>query len=229
MWLSTVRSYIIIIFKNLPPFISLLVETARIILFMCPANERWCYNVTSSLIGWVHTQNNPWNHDNNFGCSTHCDPVMQQTSWSTLVQVMAGHLSGTQILHEPMLTSSQLDTGENFSEILIKIKTFSMKKDSFENLVCKMLAILLWSLCVNPLRAKFFRGNIDIYLHFVSFLHLYRTQVVEILPQIRQEPTYSTQSISWLLMSWRRKEPGYQQSWYWPSQTEITRSPHIKG
>ena len=23
---------------------------------MCPANERWRYNVTSSLIGWAHTQ-----------------------------------------------------------------------------------------------------------------------------------------------------------------------------
>ena len=63
---------------------------------------------------------------------------------------------------------------------------------------------------INPLRAKFFRGNINIYSHFVSFLHIDMTQVVEILPQVRQEPTYSTQSISWLLMSWRRKEPGHQ-------------------
>ena len=45
---------------------------------------------------------------------------------------------------------------------------------------------------INPLRAKFFRGNINIYLHFVSFLHIDMTHVVEILPQIRQEPTYST-------------------------------------
>ena len=30
------------------------------------------------------------------------------------------------------------------------------------------------------------------YLHFVSFLHIDETQVVEILPQIRQEPTYFT-------------------------------------
>ena len=40
---------------------------------------------------------------------------------------------------------------------------------------------------LNPLR-----GNINIYLHFVSFLHIGMTQVVEILPQIRQEPTFST-------------------------------------
>ena len=30
-------------------------------------------------------------------------------------------------------------------------------------------------------------------------------------------------------MPWRRKEPGYQQPWYWPSSTEITQSPHVKG
>ena len=40
---------------------------------------------------------------------------------------------------------------------------------------------------LNPLH-----GNINIYLHFVSFLHIGMTQVVEILPQIRQEPTFST-------------------------------------
>ena len=45
---------------------------------------------------------------------------------------------------------------------------------------------------INPLRAKLFRGSINIYLHFVSFLHIDITQVVEILPQVRQEPTYST-------------------------------------
>ena len=50
----------------------------------------------------------------------------------------------------------------------------------------------LWANHVNPLRAKFFRGNIDIYLYFVSFLHIDTMQVVEILPQIRQEPTDST-------------------------------------
>ena len=44
---------------------------------------------------------------------------------------------------------------------------------------------------LNTLRAKFLRWNIKIYLHFVSFLHIDTMQVV-ILPQTRQEPTYST-------------------------------------
>ena len=45
---------------------------------------------------------------------------------------------------------------------------------------------------VYPLRAKFYRGNINIYLHFVSFLYIDMTHVAKILPKIRQEPTYST-------------------------------------
>ena len=32
---------------------------AGIISCMCQANERRCYNVTSSLIGWAHSQNDP--------------------------------------------------------------------------------------------------------------------------------------------------------------------------
>ena len=38
---------------------------------------------------------------------------------------------------------------------------------------------------INPLRAKFFRGNINIYLHFVSFLHIDVIQVLKIIPQRR--------------------------------------------
>ena len=31
-----------------------------VILCICPANERWCYNVTLSPIGWLQTQNDHW-------------------------------------------------------------------------------------------------------------------------------------------------------------------------
>ena len=49
-----------------------------------------------------------------------------------------------------------------------------------------------WPIIFNPLRANFFRGNINIYLHFMSLLHIDTTLAVEIFPQIRQKPTYST-------------------------------------
>ena len=35
------------------------VVIAGMVLCMCPANERWRYIVTSSLIGWAHTRNDP--------------------------------------------------------------------------------------------------------------------------------------------------------------------------
>ena len=46
--------------------------------------------------------------------------------------------------------------------------------------------------CFNPLRAKFLRENINIYLHFMSFLHTNKTQVAEIPPGVRRSPAYST-------------------------------------
>ena len=48
----------------------------------------------------------------------------------------------------------------------------------------------------NRLRAKFFRGNTNMYLHFMSFLHIDLTQVLKILPRVREGPTYSIKSIS---------------------------------
>ena len=45
---------------------------------------------------------------------------------------------------------------------------------------------------LNPLRAKLLRENINIYLHFLSFLHTNKTQVVDIPSRVRQGPVYST-------------------------------------
>ena len=45
---------------------------------------------------------------------------------------------------------------------------------------------------INPLRAIFFRENINIYLHFMSSLHTNKTHLAEIAPRVRQGPTYST-------------------------------------
>ena len=78
---------------------------------------------------------------------------------------------------------------------------------------------------INSLHAKFFRGNINMYLHFMSLLHIDMTQELKILLQVRPVPTYSTQSISLLLMSWLLTSPGHQQPWYSPSKAEITWSP----
>ena len=45
---------------------------------------------------------------------------------------------------------------------------------------------------INPLPAKFFRGSKDIYLHFMPYLHIDMTHVVEIIPRVEQKHTYYT-------------------------------------
>ena len=65
-----------------------------------------------------------------------------------------------------------------------------VKENAFKHVACEMAVILSQPQFVNPSRAKFFRRNQNIYLHFMSFLHIDVTQVVEILSQVRQRPTY---------------------------------------
>ena len=56
----------------------------------------------------------------------------------------------------------------------------------------------------------------------MSFLHTDITQVIKILPQVRQELTYSTKSVS-------RMESGHQQPWYLLCETGFIRFLHAKG
>ena len=45
---------------------------------------------------------------------------------------------------------------------------------------------------VNPLRAKLFRGNINMHLHLMSFLHIDMPQIIETRPRIRAGLSYFT-------------------------------------
>ena len=86
-------------------------------------------------------------------------------------------------------------------------KAWALACNKEENLVVTGAGdstVIVWKVSrrevnVNPLRANFFRGNKNIYLHFVSFLHIDMTQEIEILPQVRQELNYSMQTISGVL------------------------------
>ena len=66
------------------------------------------------------------------------------------------------------------------------------------------------------------------YIHFLSFLSTIMLQATEILPGMRQGTVYPTWSIPWLLMTWRREEPGHQQPWYWLNHTRIFNSSRVK-
>ena len=62
------------------------------------------------------------------------------------------------------------------------------------------LRVALFVISLNPLHAKFFRGNKNVYLHCMSCVHIDRRHVVEIFPQVRQEHTYAKKLISWVLL-----------------------------
>ena len=61
---------------------------------------------------------------------------------------------------------------------------------------------------VNSCRVEFISWNIKIYSFFLLFHNTGMEQVVEILSHGRHGPIYLTQSIPWLLMTWRHKEHG---------------------
>ena len=48
---------------------------AGIILWMHPINERWRYILTSYLIAWAYSQNDPWGHQANIVMSFHRDAL----------------------------------------------------------------------------------------------------------------------------------------------------------
>ena len=69
----------------------------------------------------------------------------------------------------------------------------------------------LWGVFYNPLQAKFFSGNKKhIFTFYVIPPYWYDTRSWN--PSSSKRRTYQL-SISWLLMFWRHKEPGHQQSW----------------
>ena len=66
----------------------------------------------------------------------------------------------------------------------------------------------------NPLRAKFIKGNINMYLHLILFLHINMTQAAEIPPCVKQGSTLSSWLTLWVPMTWRRKEHLMTSSWW---------------
>ena len=76
-----------------------------------------------------------------------------------------------------------------------KLFGYTEKANVGMRLILEVYGITFWNMNPhigdNPLRAKFSRGNINIYLHFMSLLHNDMTHVLKILPQVRPGPTYS--------------------------------------
>ena len=76
----------------------------------------------------------------------------------------------------------------------IAYRKFSVRK-TFETVAWRTMAILYKLRCVNHLRVKFFKGNKNIHLHFMSSLHPYMPLIFEILPHVRQGLSYLHRNI----------------------------------
>ena len=68
---------------------------AAIILYMCPANETYHYNVTLSFIGWAHIQNDPLTGIILHMCpvnETRCYNVNRVRSWNNGMRCMSFYI-----------------------------------------------------------------------------------------------------------------------------------------
>ena len=65
---------------------------------------------------------------------------------------------------------------------------------TYVNIPCCVffISLSLYTRALNPLHANFFKRNKYMYLHFMSFLHIDTTQVVETIPHVKEELAYST-------------------------------------
>ena len=108
--------------------------------------------------------------------------------WSVCVSDMNGSLldNGMKCYHDLWIFFSDIASDE--TEIISDIACVHQGLDDE--------VLSLWQIPVvrkiNPWCAKFFTENIKMCLLLISFLHIDMTQIVEILPQVRQELAYST-------------------------------------
>ena len=150
------------------------------------------------------------------------DAIWQQGSRSTLAHVMACCLTApSHYLNQCWLIISEVlwhSSESNFTDDISAINHCNW----LEKYSSKISLKSHWPQWVNHCHAELCLENMKLYLHFVSLLNIEMAQVIEIFPCERQGPVYPAKSISWLLMTWRRKEPGHHQPLYWPSSNSST-------
>ena len=66
------------------------------------------------------------------------------------------------------------------------------------------------------------------HLQLLSFLDSETFQVLEFHFQGRQEHPHFISSIPFLFMTWRPKEPGHQQTWYWANSFSTASTRRVK-
>ena len=86
--------------------------------------------------------------------------------------------------------------------------------------VIRIAAVRSGMWAVNSYHAELFHRIPNIYSHFESHRGFGLTQIHGINSGTTTNVTCPTQSIPFLLMLWRLKEPGQRQPWYWSLKPE---------
>ena len=124
----------------------------------------WSYVFLALTHGYLHLIRALWGvcsenfGENNTGRIGLCNTAyMRRHLRTSLVQIMVCHLFCAKPLSEPMLEHCQLDPWEQIAmKSSLKFKHFH-SKNAFENVICKLVAILSRPECVN---SYYFRHNI---------------------------------------------------------------------
>ena len=132
----------------------------------------------------------------------HCDTLARGDPAPLSIYPCAVYIYGYQILAYPKTWTIMNEKKNHFTGHLPLYPTCKVSQGAlFWNLISKQilahLAIIVEPVYwdhenLNPLCAKFVRGNIIMYLHFMSFLHIDMRQVVEIQPHGKQGSAYCT-------------------------------------
>ena len=109
-----------------------------VILWMCPANERWRYIVTLSLIGWMQTQNDPW----------FFNPLYP-------VKILTSVIQTKSLLHSSVWALSKQEGVVKYQWVLMGVLLSYKYNGCLSNLLVKSNLEWRWDTMISILQRKF--------------------------------------------------------------------------
>ena len=200
---------------------------------MCPANERQGYIVTSSFIGWAHSQNDPWKPEQNRWywwpgdtrsqvIIIHSIDLVGYSGWLNIRAVDDMATQGARSSSAMVLTWLVI-LDDSISWLLMTWR----HKELGHHQPWYWLGWLFWMTqyhgCWWPGDTRsqvIISHGIDL-VGYSGWLNI--MAVDDLATQGARSSSFIVltwlvildDSISWLLMTWRHKEPGHHQPWYW--------------
>ena len=106
---------------------------------MRPANERWLYSVTPSLIGWAHMENDPWDSNEATDALEPHGPMTWVTTVNHYFCINFTHLGQNKMAHILQMTFSN-----TFSWMKMIVFSWASNQQSVPNCSDDSLVANLW-------------------------------------------------------------------------------------